>query len=67
MKRVLVAIHFSEQSLVVFKYAMKLAQYFGSTVDLAHVLPLSQISGESGKYFDQIRAERLQNIKLSAR
>lgn len=56
MKRIFVAINFSEQLLVVFKYAMKLAQYFGSTVDFAHVFPMSQIGEEPGKYFNQIRA-----------
>lgn len=63
MKKILVAINFSAESPAIFKYAMKLAQYFGAEVDIAYVLPELQIGKERGKFFDQARSEHLQMAK----
>jgi nucleotide-binding universal stress UspA family protein len=60
MKQLLVALNFSEQSLVIFKYAMKLAQHFGANVDFAYIVPETQIGEEEeeeeeeGKYYSKV-------------
>ena len=57
MKKILVAINFSEQSNVIFKYAMKLAQHFNATVGFAFVITETQLGEDKGINIDQLRSE----------
>ena len=63
MKQLLVALNFSEQSLVIFKYAMKLAQHFGANVDFAYILPETQIGEEQGKYYNKVKDQHVEKAE----
>lgn len=59
MKKILVAINYSEQSLVVLKYAMKLAQYFGAELGVVYVLQEGEVKKIEGRYVQNLKEEHL--------
>lgn len=62
MKRILVAINFSENSPAIIRYALKLAQYFNVELGFVHVIPnkseglqeVDQIEGSESKSIHEI-------------
>ena len=62
MKKILVAINFSEQSSIVLKYALKLAQYLSAEIGVIYVLPQDKINRIKGKFTSDLKEA---NLKLA--
>ena len=63
MKKILVAINFSDQSAVIFRYAMKLAQHFLAEVDFAYIHTTAELVEENGRYYSESKSDYLKTAE----